>query len=343
MEVDGIEGWGEASCTPQWSGEWGVTAAQLIQHCIGPVLIGEGIPGPLAVPELLNRVLAGNSFTMAAVEMAVWDIWSKRHGSTVYEMLGDSSKTTVRTKFSLTGVSNEAAVAMARHAVDLGFTAMKVKVARGSLDQDLDRFGSVMDAVGPDIVVGVDANTGWCRSEAGTASAALVAAGAAFVEQPLAADDLEGLASLRRSLGVPLVADESVGTPRDAAKVIAAGAADVLSIYVGMAGGIGPALSIAAAATAAGIGWTIGSNMELGIATMAHLQLAFGADGLVDDLVPCDITSSYYYEDLFVQDLPVEAGRVWPTTVPGLGGELDLAALDRYVVDIAPAGQRSSS
>lgn len=330
-DVDGIVGYGEVSCTPGWSGEWGVTAAQIIHHCIAPAIVGVPVPGPLAVPAILERALAGNRFTKAAIEMAYWDIQGKRHDTPVHKMLGGPTKELVRTKFSLTGISTAAAVAMARDAVAFGYTAMKVKVARGTLTQDLERLGAVLDAVGPDVTVGVDANTGWQRGEALTAASALAAAGAAFVEQPLPADDLEGMADLRRSLGVPLVADESVGTPRDAARVIAAGAADVLSIYVGMAGGLGPALSIAAAATAAGLGWTIGSNMELGIATAAHIQLALGAPGLSDDLVPCDIISLYYYDDLLVPGLPVTAGEVRPTEQSGLGGELDLAAVDRYL------------
>lgn len=342
-DEDGIEGWGEASCTPLWSGEWGVTAAQMIRHQIAPTLIGSEISGPLAVPELLNKVLAGNTFTKAAVEMAIWDIWGKRHSSPVHEMLGDPTKKTVRTKFSLNGASTKAAVAMARHAVSLGFTAMKVKVAVGSLDQDLERLGSVLDVVGSDVSVGVDANTGWSRSEAHTAAKVLVAAGAAFLEQPLAADDLEGLASIRRSLGVPLVADESVGTPRDAERVIAADAADVLSIYVGMAGGIGPALCIAQAANAAGVGWTIGSNLELGVASMAHLQLAFGVAGLVDDLVPCDIISPFYYENMLVPNLPIKAGYAGRTVSHGLGGELDLAALEHLGVAVEPVNQIRSA
>ncbi|MDW3214459.1 MAG: enolase C-terminal domain-like protein [Ilumatobacteraceae bacterium] len=329
-DTDGVVGYGEVSCTPGWSGEWGVTAAQLIQHCIAPAVVGVPVSGPLAIPAILERALAGNRFTKAAVEMAYWDIWGKRHNAPVHEMLGGPTKNVVRTKFSLTGISTDAAVAMAKDAVAFGYTAMKVKVARGPLDQDLERLGAVIDAVGPDVAVGVDANAGWKRGEAHTAATALAVAGAAFVEQPLPADDLDGMADLRRSLVVPLVADESVGTPRDAARVIAAGAADVLSIYVGMSGGLGPAVSIASAAAAAGLGWTIGSNMELGVATAAHIQLALGAPGLADDLVPCDIISLYYYDELLVPGLPVTAGFVRPTTEPGLGGELDLAAVDRY-------------
>lgn len=329
-DTDGVVGFGEVSCTPGWSGEWGVTAAQIIQHCIAPAIVGVAVPGPLAVSPILERALAGNRFTKAAIEMAFWDIWGKRHNAPVHEMLGGPTKAVVRTKFSLTGISTDAAVAMARDAVSFGYTAMKIKVARGSLAEDVARLGAVLDAVGTGVAVGVDANTGWKRGEALSAATALVDAGAAFIEQPLPADDLEGMADLRRSLSVPLVADESVGTPRDAARVIAAGAADVLSIYVGMAGGLGPAVSIAAAATAAGLGWTIGSNMELGIATAAHIQLALGAPGLADDLVPCDIISLYYYDDMLVPGLPVTAGEVRPTVAHGLGGELDMEAVGRY-------------
>ena len=146
-------------------------------------------------------------------------------------------------------------------------------------------------AVGDEILLGVDANGGWSRAEARAALRPLRELGVAFVEQPLAPRELTGLAELRRSAEVPIVADESVGTPEDALAVVRADAADVLSIYVGMAGGIAGARRVAAIAEAAGVGWTIGSNLELGIGLAAHLQLATGSPRSRTILVPCDVIS----------------------------------------------------
>ena len=327
---DGIEGFGEVSCTPGWSGEDGITAAHMIERYLAPALIGVDLHGPAVVAATLDRTIAGNMFTKAGLEMAVWDLWGKRLGRPIHELLGGPTKLAVKTKFSLTAGSDDSTVSMARWAVDNGFTAMKVKVAIGSLADDIKRFEMVRDEVGQDVMIGVDANGGWSRGQGLSASLALEAAGAAFIEQPLPADDMDGMAAVRRALSVPLVADESVGTPEQAAKVIAAGAADVLSIYVGMAGGFGPAMSIAAATTSAGLGWTIGSNMELGVAASAHLQLAFGAVGIADDLVPCDIISRFYYADDLVPHLPIEAGVVYPPARPGLGAELNEASISTY-------------
>ena len=72
------------------------------------------------------------------------------------------------------------------------------------------------------------------------------------------------LAELKRQLDLPLIADESLYTIHDAMATGAAEAADVFQIYVGKAGGIGPARQIAAVAEAAGIACTVGSNLELG-------------------------------------------------------------------------------
>lgn len=59
-----------------------------------------------------------------------------------------------------------------------------------------------------------------------------------LVEQPLAAHDLDGMAEVRRSIGVPLMADESIRNPRSAMDVIRRGAADIANVYVTEAGGL---------------------------------------------------------------------------------------------------------
>ena len=222
------------------------------------------------------------------------------------------------------------ASAVAVWATGQGFKAMKVKVGRGGLDADIARVAAVRAAVGNDVVLGVDANGGWSRSEAIQAGRRLQKYGVAFIEQPVAAHDLVAMAEVRSRVEVPIVADESAGTAEDAAALAAANACDILSIYVGMSGGIGPARRITAVATSFGLGWTLGSNLELGVATAAHMHIAMSTLGL-DYRVPTDILSPFYYEgDVVVGPLDVRAGVAVAPDGPGLGVELDEAALERY-------------
>jgi L-alanine-DL-glutamate epimerase-like enolase superfamily enzyme len=316
--ADGIAGLGEVSCTPVWSGEDGTTAAHLIRRYIGPALIAAGEASLSILSEVVRRSIAGNPFTKAAVDMALWDISGKTFGVESHQMVGGPSRESVGVKLSLPSASPSALTDFAREAVRLGFRAVKVKVAAGG--DDVEQVGAVRDAVGPHVLLGIDANGGWRRHNALREIRALSDVGIDFVEQPLPADDLLGAADLRRAIGVPLVADESVGDSADALRVIRSDAADILSIYVGMAGGLTEAYRVATLAGAAGLGWTIGSNLELGIGAAAQIQLALGQTALADDLVPCDIIGPLYYQrDVTTAPLNITGGRVISSGAPGLG------------------------
>src|SRR5437879_8444275 len=124
----GINGVGEASCTPRWSGEDQVTGAHLIRSYLEPLLIGED---PRQVEQLTKKfrlAFAGNYFTKAAVEMALWDIAGKVTGKPLYRLLGGPVREFVPTKWSVSGVEPDKAAEIATWAVTQGFKAMKVKV-----------------------------------------------------------------------------------------------------------------------------------------------------------------------------------------------------------------------
>jgi muconate cycloisomerase len=112
-----------------------------------------------------------------------------------------------------------------------------------------------------------------------------------------------------------------------------AGAADVLSIYVGKGGGIGAGRKVAALAEAAGLTCTVGSNLELGVASAAMIHLAMASPGIGAEEFPCDILGPFFYEgDLLAEPLPITAGAARPLERPGLGVELDERLLARYRV-----------
>ena len=154
-----------------------------------------------------------------------------------------------------------------------------------------------------------------------------------FIEQPVAPGDPARLREVRARAGLPIVADESVYSAEDARVLARAGAADVFSIYVGKAGGIGPARKIAAVAQEAGLTSTVGSNLELGVASTAMIHLALATPGIGAEEFPCDIIGPLYYESDIVRDpLRLGGGRALPPEGPGLGVELDEGMVERYRV-----------
>jgi muconate cycloisomerase len=328
---EGLVGLGEASCTPRWSGEDQVSAAHFINTYFAPVLVGQD---PTRIEEVSRAVfthVAGNFFTKAAVEMALWDLAGKAAGVPVYVLLGGKIREDVTTKWSVSGQPPEQATEIARWALGRGFRAMKVKVGLG-VEADVERVAAVRAAIGPDVKLGVDANGGWGDPETALAAIErLRPLGIAFVEQPVPAGDPNELAAVRRSAGVPIIADESVYTLADASQLARAGACDVFSIYVGKAGGIGPARDIVDFARQRGISCTIGSNLELGVGSAAMIHLGLAHSGITPDEYPCDIIGPLYYEDDILETpLSLDGGRALLSDRPGLGVALVKEKVERY-------------
>src|SRR5205823_1395151 len=152
------------------------------------------------------------------------------------------------------------------------------------LDDDFERVAAVREVIGPAAKLGVDANGGWGDPATDlTMIERLKPLGLAFVEQPVPAGDPEDMAAVRRSAGLPVIADESLYTLADARQLARAGACDVFSIYIGKAGGIGSAKAIADFARDHGIACTIGSNLELGVGSAAMIHLALAHNGIKPD------------------------------------------------------------
>ena len=128
-----------------------------------------------------------------------------------------------------------------------------------------------------------------------------------------------------------MMADESCYTLQDAMALTRAGAADILSVYVGKGGGIGPARKMAAVAEAAGLTCTVGSNLELGIASAAMTHLATATPGIGAEEFPCDILGPLGYEhDLLEEPLDFRDGSMKAPEGAGLGIALDEKMLQRY-------------
>jgi L-alanine-DL-glutamate epimerase-like enolase superfamily enzyme len=328
-----IIGSGEASCTPRWSGEDQVTGAHLIRTYLGPLLIGED---PTQVDQLTAKfrlAFAGNFFTKSAVEMALWDIAGKVAKKPVYQLLGGKVREFVPTKWSVSGVEPAKAAEIARWAIGKGFKAMKVKVGIDP-DGDVARVRAVREAIGSQIKLGVDANGGWTAEDAVKTIERLREFNIYFAEQPVSPEDVAVMADVRRRIHLPVIADESVYTLQDAMTLARLGAADVFSIYIGKAGGIGPAKKIADFAQNAGIKCTVGSNLELGVGSAAMVHLAIATRGINAEEFPCDIIGPFYYEDDIVRNpLSILPGRAEPNDVPGLGVDLDDEKIAKYRVE----------
>jgi len=328
--ADGVTGWGEAACLggPTWSEESAESIAATIERYIAPWLVGRDASEiePLRL-EMARRV-QGNPFARAAVEMALWDVNGRALGVPVHRLLGGRVRDRVPLSWSLAVEESDAEISEAKAKVASGHRIFKIKTGAHPVAEDVARVRRIREAVGPEVSLRVDANQGWDRPTALRAIRALEPQALDFVEQPLPRWDRAGMAELARSVTVPIMADESCGTPHEALEVARLGGVSILSLKLTKSAGILGTMSIARIAEAAGLGCYVGCMIETSLGTAAYLQVALAA-------APVTWGCELFGPLLLAGDVtrrPVEYadGAILALDGPGLGVEIDESALKRW-------------
>jgi muconate cycloisomerase len=329
----GLEGVGEATVMPNWSGEtvWGARA--LVQRVFAPLVTGAD---PRDVEEINRRLDRGsrhNWFTKAALEMACWDIRGKAAGRPVYELLGGAVRPlAVRCRFSMGAYDPDRARARARELVAEGFDTIKVKVG-GDPRDDVARVRAVREEVGPGRALTIDANCGWDVETAIACVRALDDCRIALDEQPTPDGDYAGLARVRRETAPPVMADDICFDLAHARELVRNACCDVISVYPGKNGGIARARAIAEFAGRHGVPCSIGSNLEwdVGTAAMAHLVVA--TPNLQVEQYPGDMLGPEYHEVRVVKEpLAIRGPVVTLSDRPGLGIEVDWPVVREHLL-----------
>lgn len=311
-----------------------------ITEIFGPLLIGKDAFDVENITQAFNARLAGNPAARAVLDIALHDYMGKILAVPVHKLIGGCCQPRIPLEWSVSMAEDTAVmVAEARRAVEeFGIRVLCMKAAdRRGWRQDVRNFEAIRKAVGDDVVIGVDPNTGWVLADAISAVYALREFDLGYIEQPVARRDLEGMAEIRREArGIPVMADEGLFTLEDAYAIARARAADAFCIKLYKLGGITPARKIGAIAEASGIQLNCGGlavQSQLEAAASAHFYAAtpearmMGAGEFVfglntvgpDPLVP-------------VTDFVVRDGQVNVPTGPGLGITIDETALKRYTL-----------
>jgi muconate cycloisomerase len=201
--------------------------------------------------------------------------------------------------------------------------------------QDVKNFEAVRRAVGDDIVIGVDPNTGWTLADTLSAVGALRPFGVGYIEQPIARKDIQGMKEVRRAAnGIPVMADEALFTLDDAFALAEARAVDAFCIKLYKLGGIRAAKKIAAVAEAANIQLNGG-----GLATQSQLEAAAGAHFYASTPAKRMMGAAEFVFGLNTigpdplvpdTDFLIRDGHVDVPQGPGLGVRVDEAALKKH-------------
>jgi muconate cycloisomerase len=168
----------------------------------------------------------------------------------------------------------EAIALRARQLKQDGFLAFKIKIGQRDHHQDIERVRAVRQTVGDDALIRVDGNASYSFVDARSVLNELSRFNISDAEQPLARGDLPSLAELRRAVGIPIAAQESVSSPAEALAVLEERAADLLKIKLTHIGGFQRAREVAAVVGAKGLGVVIGQGSACTtILSAAEMQL----------------------------------------------------------------------
>ncbi len=277
---EGRVGYGEAPPTAVITGDTLGSITCAIEEFIAPAIVGMDLADLDAVMAKLNGCMVHNSSPKAAVDMALYDLWAKAQGKPLYQLLGNA-KASFETDLTISVNPTEEMVRDALEAVEKGFHILKIKVGKEGL-ADVERIAAIREAVGPDITLRVDANQGWTAAQSVAIIKKLEDKGLniQLVEQPVPAEDIAGLKFVTGQVDTPILADEAVFSPQDAANLITIRAADYLNIKLMKTGGIWNALKICKLAKQHGMECMIGCMLESQISVAASAHLCAGQSAI---------------------------------------------------------------
>jgi L-Ala-D/L-Glu epimerase len=271
----GLVGFGEGVADEHVTGESWESTFAILKNTIAPKLIGENPKNMERIHDIMDATIYGVPTAKAAIDIACYDVIGKALGVPVYDLLGGR----FHKEFPLTHVLSidtpENMAEEAEERVAAGYRSMKMKVGTNVAD-DVMRIIAVRERVGEDIAIRVDVNQGW-KNSANTLGGLqkLEASGLDWLEQPVLADDIDGMVEVKAKSSTPTMIDEGLRGVNEMKEIIAKRAADKVNIKLMKCGGIYPATKLAHMAEMAGIECQIGSMVESSIGSAAGFHVAF--------------------------------------------------------------------
>jgi L-alanine-DL-glutamate epimerase-like enolase superfamily enzyme len=315
----GMEGWGEAHLP------WRTSELGPRRDVLQPILAGRNV---FDVEELLELEALDSAPLRSALEMASWDLIGRVAGQPLCHLFGGGYRRRIPVAVRLPGDSDGQMAQRARELADQGFHSQIIS-SSGQWQRDLQTLATVREGAGERVEWQFDAAANYDVDTARAMCAELEADALKFVLDPLQANDLDQIASLRRQTSVPLAVGRAVATPADVLAVVRSGAAPFVVVDLGLVGGIAPARQCAAIAQAAGISASLGGAPSAGIGVAAMLQLAASTPAFSS----CnECVYHQLQDDLLTEPLELLDGMLTVPQTPGLGVEVDRAKVERYQV-----------
>ena len=335
----GLVGWGESH-----HGRAPGTVGHFINTTLGRLVLGMDASDVVGVSQRIYRAQlashglgAAAAIAMSGIDMALWDLRAKAVGWPLYRLLGGAARAipAYAGGISLGYQPPESLAEEARALVARGYRALKLRLG-DSVERDCARVEAVRAALGGDIAILTDANTGYTVEDVRRVMPVLDGNAVAWLEEPFPAHDHRSYRTARGFGRTPLAAGENHFTRFEFSRLIEDAVLAILQPDLSKTGGITEALRIAAMASAVKLPIhphtsATGLNMAASIHFLCAIDNGgyFEADVAVENLFRDELTARC--------DALDAAGCVWPSDAPGLGLEVDEAWLRAHPVIDGPA------
>lgn len=320
-------GYGEGVADEHVTGESWHATYEVIKRTLAPALIGEDPRNMEKVHDRMNAEIYGAPTAKAAIDIACYDVVGKALQVPVYQLIGgryheEFPITHVLSIHSPSEMAEEAAQKVAE-----GYRSLKMKVGANMWD-DVKRIEAVRARVGEEIAIRVDVNQGW-QNSANTlqALAKLEHCHLDWIEQPVIADDIDGMVEIKSKTLTPVMIDEGIKGMRDMREIIAKQAAHKVNIKLMKCGGIYPATKLVHMAEMANMECQIGSMVESSVGSSAGFHIGFAKKVITS----VELTGPLKFsEDIgnLMYDIPF----IRLSGQPGLGVDVDESILQKLTV-----------
>lgn len=261
-------------------------------------------------------------FAMTGIDTACWDLVGKAADKPLYKLFGgcrDSIKAYASGGLWLS-LSIDELVAEAEGFIAQGFRAMKARLGKPSIDEDIERIAAVRAAIGDDIDLMADANQGLSVEHAIRLGRKLEDFNLVWFEEPVPTHDHAGHAQIAAALDTPIASGETEYTHQGIKRMIDAKAADILMPDLQRMGGLTEFRKVAALADAHDI------PISPHIFSEQSLAIAGSAPNCIY------LEHMPWFEPLYNEAMPVEDGMIALPDRPGIGFTFNLDAIERFKI-----------
>jgi len=315
---EGISGWGEAAPSARVTGETPESVQKVLNNKIKPLLINRDAEELENIMGVVEETIPNQPSTCCAVDIALHDLSGKNAQVPIKKLLG-GYRDSIPISFTVVIGTVEESIKSAQEYIDMGAKVLKVKLGVDP-KEDLARLKALREIFGNEIMITADANQGYSVKQAINTLNKIARYDIEFVEQPVAADNLEGLKEVHDAVEVPIMADECACSVDDVKRLIKLEAVDMVNIKLMKCGGLRNAVKISNLTEAEGIPCQIGCMIETGVSITAGTHLALA----LRNIKYADLDGHIFLKhDVVTNHQITKNGMNTITGRPGLGIEIE--------------------